>query len=387
MGISNSDAHDKTLFTPGPLTTSRTVKQAMLRDLGSRDTQFIETVQRVRDKLLAAAGLAQSQGYECVLMQGSGTFSVESVLTSTISPEGKLLAIVNGAYGERIVKICTRHGIGTVVVRSLENEVPSIAEVERALTENESIEMAAIVHCETTSGILNPVREIGALVHRHGKRYFVDSMSAFGAVPFDFQACRIDYLVSSANKCVEGVPGFGYALCRREALESTSGWARTVSLDLLAQWQGLERNGQFRFTPPTHAILAFDQALTELEREGGVEGRGKRYQANYKTLVQGMGALGFVEYVPDEVRGPIITAFRYPRDEHFEFDLFYRRLSDKGYVIYPGKVTDADCFRIGNIGRIYPADVEALLQAIGVVMQEMGIATPAEESLQPVRAS
>jgi len=387
VGISNSDAHDKTLFTPGPLTTSRTVKQAMLRDLGSRDTQFIETVQRVRDKLLAVAGLAQSQGYECVLMQGSGTFSVESVLSSAISPAGKLLAIVNGSYGERIVKICHRHGIGTVVVRSSENEIPSISAVERALNKNDQIEMVAIVHCETTSGIINPIREIGVLVHRHGKRYFVDSMSAFGAVPFDFQACRIDYLVSSANKCIEGVPGFGYALCRREALESTSGWARTVSLDLLAQWQGLEGNGQFRFTPPTHTILAFDQALAELEREGGVEGRGKRYRANYETLIRGMQTLGFVEYVPDEVRGPIITSFRYPRDKHFEFGLFYNRLSDKGHVIYPGKVTDADCFRIGNIGRIYPADVEALLQAIRGVLQEMGIPIPAEGNLEPVSIS
>jgi 2-aminoethylphosphonate-pyruvate transaminase len=247
--------------------------------------------------------------------------------------------------------------------------------------------MVAIVHCETTAGIINPIEEIGKLVHRHGKRYFVDSMSAFGAVPFDFQACRIDYLVSSANKCIEGVPGFGFALCRREALESTSGWARTVSLDLLEQWQGLEGNGQFRFTPPTHTILAFDRALTELEREGGVEGRGQRYRANYETLIQGMRAMGFVEYVPDDVRGHIITSFHYPRDERFEFGHFYSRLSDKGLVIYPGKVTDADCFRIGNIGRLYPRDVEALLHAIREVLQEMGVEIPAERRMEPTSFS
>jgi 2-aminoethylphosphonate-pyruvate transaminase len=379
MESSNSDAYDKYLFTPGPLTTSRTVKQAMLRDLGSRDTEFIESIRRVRNRLLAVAGLSQQQGYECVLMQGSGTFTVESVISSAISPKGKLLVIVNGAYGQRIVKICARHGIDTVVVSSVENEVPELEDVERALATSDQIEMVAVVHCETTAGIMNPIQEIGELVQRHGKRYFVDSMSAFGAVSFDFQACHIDYLVSSANKCIEGVPGFGYALCRREALESSQGWARTVSLDLLAQWEGLEKNGQFRFTPPTHAILAFDQALIELEKEGGVAGRGQRYRANYKTLIQGMLALGFDLYVPDPLRGYIITAFRYPQDDQFDFRDFYHQLSELGFVIYPGKVTDADCFRIGNIGRLYPRDVEALLHAIRAVIQEMGVAIPVSE--------
>ena len=373
MNSSNSDAHDKLLFTPGPLTTSRTVKQAMLRDLGSRDREFIETVRRVRNKLLAVAGLSQQQGYECVLMQGSGTFTVESVITSSISPDGKLLAIVNGAYGQRIVKICERHGIGTVVVSCSENEVPSLHEVEQALADTNQIEMAAVVHCETTAGTINPIQDIGELVHRHGKRYFVDSMSAFGAVPFDFQACKIDYLVSSSNKCIEGVPGFGYALCRRDALEASQGWARTISLDLLAQWQGLEGNGQFRFTPPTHTIIAFDQALTELELEGGVEGRGHRYQANYEMLMQGMHELGFAAYVPAEVRGYIITSFRYPPDDRFDFDHFYNRLSAKGFVIYPGKLTIADTFRIGCIGRLGKREIEEALATIKDTLAEFGV--------------
>jgi len=366
-------SRDKPLFTPGPLTTSRTVKQAMLRDLGSRDTEFIDTISRVRNRLLAAAGLSQEKGYESVLMQGSGTFTVESVLSSTISPEGKLLAIVNGAYGDRIVAIAKCHGIETVVVRSLENEVPDVDAIAQALGTDPAIEMVAVVHCETTSGIVNPIEEIGQLVHNSGKRYFVDSMSAFGAVPFDFEACKIDYLVSSANKCIEGVPGFGFCICRRDALESTAGWARTLSLDLLAQWQGLEKNGQFRFTPPTHTILAFDQALSELEAEGGVEGREKRYRSNYETLVQGMREIGFVEFVPEELQGIIITSFRYPEDDAFDFVDFYERLSENGFVIYPGKVTGADCFRIGNIGRIFPSDVKALLHMVRDTLTEMGV--------------
>ena len=371
-----STSRDKPLFTPGPLTTSRTVKLAMLRDLGSRDTEFIETVRGIRNRLLAVAGVSREDGYECVLMQGSGTFTVESVISSTISPSGKLLAVVNGAYGQRIVKIAQRHGIETVVVRADENQLPEVEQVRQALNEDPHIEMVAIVHCETTSGIINPIQKIGQLAKESGRRYFVDSMSAFGAVAFDFGACCIDYLVSSANKCIEGVPGFGFAICRRTSLEATEGWARTLSLDLLAQWQGLEGNGQFRFTPPTHTILAFNQALNELKSEGGVAARATRYRNNYEVLVREMRKMGFAEYVPQKLQGHIITSFRYPADSNFDFTDFYQRLSDNGHVIYPGKVTGADCFRIGNIGRVFPADVKALIHAIKDTLHDMGVQLP-----------
>lgn len=369
-------ARDKPLFTPGPLTTSLTVKQAMLRDLGSRDDEFIAVIQRVRDRLLTVAGVSQKQGYECVLMQGSGTFTVESVISSAMPRDGKLLVIINGAYGDRIVAIAKRYGIETVAVRAKEDQLPNVVEVEQVLAANLNIRMAAVVHCETTSGIINPIEAIGKVVRRHKCLYFVDSMSAFGAVPFDFEACQIDFLVSSANKCVEGVPGFAFAICRREALLATEGMARTVSLDLLAQWLGLERNGQFRFTPPTHTILAFDQALNELDAEGGVAGRARRYRENHTTLCRGMHEMGFQEYVSRELQGDIITSFRYPNVARFDFEEFYRRLNDKGFVIYPGKVSDANCFRIGSIGRIFPSDVTALLQAIREVLTDLGISVP-----------
>ncbi len=369
-------AHDKPLFTPGPLTTSHTVKLAMLRDLGSRDAEFIEIVRRIRSQLLAIAGVSQQAGYECVPMQGSGTFAVEAVISSAVPPRKKLLVVVNGAYGDRIVTIAQRHGIETVIVRAKENKLPEIGEVERVLATQNDIGMTAIVHCETTSGIINPIQELGEVVCRYGCRYFVDSMSAFGSVPFEFEKCHIDFLVSSANKCIEGVPGFAFVICRRAALLATEGVARTISLDLLAQWQGLERNGQFRFTPPTHGVLAFEQALRELEGEGGVAGRGKRYQDNYETLCRGMREMGFTEYVPQPLQGYIITSYRFPSDPRFDFEKFYIRLSERGFVIYPGKVSDADCFRIGTVGRIFPSDVEALLSAIGAVMNEMGIKLP-----------
>jgi 2-aminoethylphosphonate-pyruvate transaminase len=198
-------------------------------------------------------------------------------------------------------------------------------------------------------------------------------MSSFGAVSLNLAQCKIDYLVSSANKCIEGVPGFAFVLARADSLKGTAGYARSLSLDLYSQWQGLEANGQFRFTPPTHSLIAFYQALLELEAEGGVEGRAARYRANYETLIAGMSDMGFRPYLDPMDHGYIITSFHYPRHPNFKFERFYQILNDKGGVIYPGKVSDADCFRIGSIGRIFPSDVHTLLAAIRDTLTEMEI--------------
>ena len=368
---------DKPLFTPGPLTTSATVKEAMLSDLGSRDTAFIGAVREIRAGLLLLAGVSQESGWEAVLMQGSGTFSVESVLSSSLPEDGALLVARNGAYGARIASIARCHGVPVVEVVASEGEPVDPAAVEAAIREHPELTHLAVVHCETTSGVLNPVEEVGAIAHAHGLTYFVDSMSAFGAVPIDLEACHVDFLVSSANKCIEGVPGFGFALCRRAALDACEGRARSVSLDLYAQWAGLEANGQFRFTPPTHSLLAFHRALRELDEEGGVAGRQARYQVNHARILDGIKALGLSPYVPEEHQCWIITSVRYPESEAFSFEELYDRLNERGYVIYPGKVTDADCFRIGNIGRLFEEDMDALLVALGEVLREMGV----EESI------
>ncbi len=363
---------DKPLFTPGPLTTSRTVKQAMLRDLGSRDVEFIQTVREIRQELLALAGVPDGD-YEAIPIQGSGTFAIESVVSSTIPPEGRLLVIVNGAYGRRICQIASVHQIDHAVLEYPEDALPDLDQIESTLAADPAVTHVAVVSCETTTGIFNPVDQIGAIVKSAGRVYFVDAMSDFGARPMDLAECGIDYLVSSANKCIEGVPGFAFVLARRDALLATEGHARTLSLDLLAQWKGLESNGQFRFTPPTHALVAFRQALRELREEGGVDARAARYRANHQMLIAGMRAMGFKEYLPPERQGHIITSFLYPDDPNFSFDEFYRRLNDKGYVIYPGKVSNADCFRIGHIGRLYPADMRDLLRAIRETIDEMRV--------------
>jgi 2-aminoethylphosphonate-pyruvate transaminase len=350
---------DKLLFTPGPLTTSLSVKEAMLCDLGSRDAEFLRIVGEISERLLGLGSVARPD-YECVLMQGSGTFMIESVVSSVIPPGGKLLVLINGAYGRRIVNIARVHGIAVEIVEVAENRKITAADFSL----DKSISHVAVVHCETTTGILNPIETIGEKVAAAGACYIVDAMSSFGAIPVDMSASHIDFLISSANKCIEGVPGFGFTLARRVQLDSAKGQARTLSLDLHAQWAGLEKDGQFRFTPPTHVLLAFRQALEELDAEGGVAGRGARYRRNHDILFRGMKELGFEVYLAPEDQSCIITSYRYPKDVSFQFEKFYARLSELGYVIYPGKLSREECFRIGTIGRLHENDIANLLRAI-----------------------
>lgn len=372
----SSRTNDKLLFTPGPLTTSLGVKQAMLHDAGSWHYEFNELVRDIRSKLLALAGLIPADGYEVVLMQGSGTFGVESVIGSVIPPQGRLLVIANGAYGERIAQMAACLKIQHHVLRFPEDTPADPAMIDRALADDASLTHVALVHCETTTGLLNPVEEIGRTVLRHQRVFIVDAMSSFGALPIDLKAAGISYLVSSANKCIEGVPGFSFVFAQRANLLATAGNARSLSLDLLAQWQGFEKNGQFRYTPPTHSILAFAAALRELEEEGGVAARGRRYEANHRRLLDGMKAMGFRPFLSPDALSCIITAFHCPRDPHFEFLKFYRGLSDRGFIIYPGKLTQAETFRIGTIGRIFEGDIARLLAAVRECMQEMGVNLP-----------
>ena len=371
---SASRTADKLLFTPGPITTSPTVKQAMLRDVGSRDIEFIATVGDIRRRLLAV-GEASEDDYTCILMQGSGTCGLESVVASTIPPDGKLLVAVNGAYGRRVVTMTRMLGIAVEAVEFAEDQPVDPVAVADTLAADGGITHVCVTHCETTTGIMNPLQAIGDVVAEAGKVFFVDAMSCFGAVPTNLADCRVDYLVSSANKCIQGLPGFSFILAKLATLKATRGWARSLTMDLLAQYEGLEANGQFRFTPPTSSLLAFHQALLELEAEGGVPARARRYEENFRVLTEGMTAMGFRPYLKPEHMGHIITTFHYPDDPAFDFEQFYRRLSDRGYVIYPGKLTQAACFRIGNIGHIFADDVRALLAAIRQTVCDMNITT------------
>ena len=340
------------LLTPGPLTTSLGVKQAMLRDWGSRDPAFIELNADIRRRLVGIANAGAD--FTCVPVQGSGTFAIEATLGTLVPREGKLLVLVNGAYGERMVKIMRRLGREVISLSAAENETHDPGEVQSTLRRDAAITHVAAVHCETTSGILNPIEPIADKVHAEGRALIIDAMSSFGALPLDAPALRAAAVVASSNKCLEGAPGMGYAIVQRDVLEASEGNAHSLALDLFDQWKAMEANGQWRFTPPTHVMAAFRQALIEHEAEGGVAGRYRRYSANCDVLIKGMQKLGFEPLLPADKQAPIIVTFHMPRDIRFVFDDFYDRLAARGYVIYPGKLTVAPSFRIGCIGQVMP---------------------------------
>ena len=364
------------LLTPGPLTTTRTVREAMMHEFSTWDVDYNRIVQSIRERLvgLATCDSANLGTYTATLMPGSGTFVVESVIGSVIPPNGRLLVLNNGAYGARITTISRMLGLDTVELHQAEIESTDLGQVEQMLANDPGITHVAMVHCETTTGMLNPVEAVGEIVHRHGREFILDAMSSFGGIPMSMESTGAQYLISSANKCVQGVPGFGFVVADRATLEATEGRARSHSLDLFDQWHEMEtKGGKWRFTSPTHVVSAFAAALDELEAEGGVEIRHTRYVSNQRTMVEGMRQMGFRTLIGDEVQSPIITSFYYPDAAEFEFQKFYDALKSRGYVIYPGKVSHAQCFRIGSIGDVHPADMTELIGHILEVTETMGV--------------
>jgi len=354
------------------------VKQAMLVDYGSRDTLFLSAVKDVRNGLLAAAGVSKAKGYECVIIQGAGTMGVESVVSSSIPVDGKLLILSNGAYGLRIGTMCRHMGIAQEILEWPDSEAVTVERAMAKLREDsKSITHVAMIHHETTAGVLNPLEAMAKAIKAEfpDKCLIVDSMSGFGAYDLQME-WGIDFAVSSANKCIEGVPGFSFAVCNRQALEQCKGRARSLSLALYEQWQNLDATGQFRFTPPTHALLAFRQALVEWEAEGGVAGRAARYRANYEVMRRGMQEMGIKFYVPEGDRSFIISTFVLPSNPNFIFQKFYDSLSSKGFVIYPGKLAQGESFRFGSIGRLFPSDFSLLMAAVRLACNEMNVELP-----------
>ncbi len=344
------------LLTPGPLTTTDSVKQEMLFDHCTWDDDYKKITLEIRDELLTLAH-TDSTTYTVVLMQGSGTFGVESVLSSVIGENEKLLIAANGAYGERMEEIAKHNRIPYVIYNEHYNQVPSAEKIKKMLEEDSDITHVSMVHSETTSGILNDIQAVAQVVKGAGKTFIVDAMSSFGGVDIDVPGMGIDFLISSANKCIQGVPGFSFIICKRDKLEESMGKARSLSLDLYDQWKTMEADGKWRFTSPTHVVLAFVQALKELEEEGGIPARAKRYLDNNQLLIRKMKELGIRPYISPDHQGPIITTFFYPENCNFSFQEMYDFIKERGYAIYPGKVTEADTFRIGNIGEIYEEDI------------------------------
>lgn len=351
------------LLTPGPLTTTETVKKEMMFDHCTWDDEYKEITQNIRKELLALAGVNEEE-YTVVLMQGSGTFGVESVLVSSLHATDKLLVCSNGAYGERMAEIAQRAGKKVIVYREDYDKVPDAKTIRNILKSDPEITHVGMIHSETTSGILNDIEAVGNVVKEFGKTFIVDGMSSFGGVSIDVAGIGIDFIISSANKCIQGVPGFSYIICKKDALIRCEGNSQSVSLDLYDQWVTMNKDGKWRFTSPTHVVLAFAKALEELKQEGGIAVREKRYYENNRRMISRMKAIGIQPYIEEEHQGPIITTFFYPENRKFSFQDMYQYIKQRGYAIYPGKVTDADTFRIGNIGEIYLEDVDKVCDII-----------------------
>ena len=368
--MSNHD-RDPILLTPGPLTTSLATKSAMLRDWGSWDAAFNAVTAQVRAKLTGIVHAGAT--HVCVPMQGSGTFSVEAAVNTLVPRDGHVLVLINGAYGKRFARLTTMMG-RKVTTFETADDVPTTAEdVDRLLTNDPSITHVGLIHCETSTGIENPLRAIAAVVARHGRSLIVDAMSSFGALPIDARTTPFDALIAASGKCVEGPPGMGFVFVRKDVLERSAGNSTSLALDLHDQWAYMEKTTQWRFTPPTHVVVALNAALDQFIAEGGQPARLARYTANCDTLIAGMRELGLRAFLPAGIQAPIIVTFHAPADAKYVFQDFYERVRAKGFILYPGKLTQVETFRVGCIGAIGPAEMRHAVNAVRDTLAEMGI--------------
>ena len=359
------------LLTPGPLTTTLRTKKAMLTDWGSWDESFkVLTADLCRELIAIAHG---EDSHVCVPLQGSGTFSVEAAIGTLVPKTGKVLVPVNGAYCKRIVKILEYLDRAHVTIEVPEDTYPTPQQIDDALAKDPSITHVAQVHCETGTGILNPLPEIAAVVAKRGRGLIVDAMSSFGAVAIDLRSMPIDALVSASGKCLEGVPGMGFVILRKSAMEHCEGNCHSLAMDLYDQWVYLQKTGQFRYTPPTHVAAALAEAVRQFNEEGGQPARGARYAKNCATLIEGMAALGFRSFLRREIQAPVIVTFHAPADPKYNFADFYNSVRDKGFILYPGKLTVVETFRIGCIGAIGETEMRAAVDAVARTVREMGI--------------
>ena len=367
--------NDPILLTPGPLTTALATKQAMLRDWGSWDAAFNRiTASLCRDLVDIVHG---GDAYACVPLQGSGTFAVEAAIGNLVPRAGKVLVPNNGAYCSRIVRICRYLNRAVVELPVAEDTPATAAAVEAALGADASITHVALVHCETGAGLRNDLEGIAQVCRAAGRGLIVDAMSSYGALPIDARATPFEALIAASGKCLEGVPGMGFVIVRRDALEASAGNSHSLAMDLHDQYVYMQRTTQWRFTPPTHVVAALRAAVDQFIAEGGQPARGARYAANCAALIEGMRALGFRPFLEPAAQAPIIVTFHAPSDPAYDFRAFYDRVRARGYILYPGKLTQVETFRVGCIGAIDANEMRNVVSAVAATLREMAIGSGA----------
>ena len=359
------------LLTPGPLTTSERTRQAMLRDWGSWDADFNQITARIRREVVR---IVHGEGtHECVPLQGSGTFSVEAAIGTLVPRDGHVLVPNNGAYCQRIIRICGILGRRVTTLEYDEAAQVRAADVAGALDADPGITHVALVHCETGTGVLNPLQEVARVTAQRGRRLIVDAMSSFGAIEIDARSTPFDAVVAASGKCLEGVPGMGFVVVRRSSLENAAGNSHSLSMDLHDQWVYMERTTQWRFTPPTHVVAALDQAIAQYLEEGGLAARGGRYARNCAAVIAGLGALGLRPFLSPEVQSPIIVTFHAPAHPSYDFKTFYQEVKNRGYILYPGKLTQVETFRVGCMGHFGDDGILGAIAAVAETLKAMEI--------------
>jgi 2-aminoethylphosphonate-pyruvate transaminase len=359
------------LLTPGPLTTSDRTRAAMSRDWGSWDADFNQITARIRQRVLQI--VHGEATHECVPLQGSGTFSVEGAIGTVVPRAGHVLVPNNGAYCQRLVKICKVLNRKVSTINYTEDKQVQAADVDRALAADPTITHVALVHCETGTGVLNPLHEIALVVAKHGRGLIIDAMSSFGAIEIDARKTPFDAVIAASGKCLEGVPGMGFVIVKRSTLEKCEGNSHSLSVDIYDQWIYMEKTTQWRFTPPTHVVAALDEAITQYIEEGGLAARGGRYARNCKGLIDGLSKIGFRTYLDPKIQAPIIVTFHAPDDPKYDFKTFYQEVKKRGYILYPGKLTQVETFRVGCIGHFGEAGIPGAVAAIADTLKAMGI--------------
>lgn len=348
------------LLNPGPATTTDTVKMAMVvPDICPRELEFGELTLAVRDDLIKIAH--GEKNHTCILLTSSGTGGVEACLTSVVPMNKKVLIINNGAYGERMQSICDAYGIGHIDANFEWGKPIDIKAIEKLIKENaDQLSHLAFIHHETTVGILNPLYELCSLSHLHGLENIVDAMSSFAGIDIDLERDKVDYLVSSSNKCIQGMAGISFVFARMESLKKTTGIKRNFYFNLWANYEYLNKNKQFLFTPPVQTLYALRKAITEYFKEGE-KNRIKRYASMYEILKKRLQKLGFEFLVDEKHHSKLLTAILEPSAPHYSFNEMHDYLFERGFTIYPGKVGKINTFRLANIGEIYPEDIENFL--------------------------
>lgn len=362
---------DNILLTPGPLTTSLRTKLAMLKDWGSWDASFNTVTQRVRSSLINI--IHGTESHVVVPLQGSGTFSVEAAVASIVPPSGHVLVLDNGAYCKRAAKLTSMMGRKCTLVTFAEHEAISPDRLEEALKLDHSITHVLMIHCETGAGILNPLQAIADICKANSKGLIVDAMSSFAALEIDARKTQFDALIAASGKCLEGVPGMGFVFIRKAILAACEGQSQSLAMDLYDQYQYMEKTTQWRFTPPTHVLVALAEAIAQFEEEGGQPARLARYQKNFEVLVGGMSALGFKPFLDPAIQAPIIVTFHAPKNPLYDFKKFYESVKQRGFVLYPGKLTQMETFRVGCIGAIGAKEIEQAVHAVSLTLHDMGI--------------